>query len=355
MTRAKKIVSTDTEITKTVSEMDQNVTESPVIPEIIDDTPAVIEPKTLTLEQKFTWNFEDMKANLTAHIEKYSNLVVTEENLKSMEKTQKEIASLRTKISKFRLAVKNDLEKPYKVFEQQIKELLDLVFSVEKPIKDQLEIYENKRREKKSQIVQSLIDKISAELGLEERYSQQIAIDHKWLNRTTTKKEITEGIQERVCWFLDIQAKDHQAALFAAQKKEMSKLLCQSLSADLATPLTYEEIEKQIEPMTDILAVKSFIENEVAQRKEREQCAARLAIEKAGPPVSPSINIPNTLPRTSTTIPPISPSIETWDVVLRMPDINLQQSVGFQKYLSDNGIRYEVVSQQRTDPQGAQL
>ena len=331
----------DTETTETVQETPEAVTETaetvPVAPEV-DNMPAIIEPKTLTLEQKFSWNFEDMKANLQTHIEQYSGLVVTDENLKSMEKTQKEVASLRTKISKFRLAVKHDMEKPYKVFEQQVNQLLDLVQSVEKPLKDQLEVYENKRREAKSQMVQEIINELAAEMGLEEKYSSQIVIADKYLNRTTTKKEITEDLQMKVAWYLDIQSQERQAALFKAQKEEMAKLLCQSLSAGLATPLTFEEIESRVNSMQDILVVKSFIEEEVAKRKQREERAAQLAVEQAVPPIPvapvPPPPIPQSTPKT------------TWDVVLRLPGINMQQSVGFQKYLADNGIRYEVVSQQ---------
>jgi hypothetical protein len=354
MPRSKKTNPADIESAETVQKSAESVTKTAqTVPESqVDDTPAIIEPKKLTLEQTFVWNFEDIKTSLTAHIKKYSGLVVTDDNLKSMEKTQKEIASLRTKINKFRLAVKHDMEKPYKSFEQQVNELLDLIFSVEKPIKDQLEKYENKRRERKEQIVWGIIHTTAAELGLEGKYIGQMAIDNKWLNRTTTIKEITEDVQGRICWLLDVQAKDRQAALFSEQKEKMSRLLCQSLSteAELITPLIYEEIERQIAPLPDILAVETYIKQEVDQRKEREQRAARLAIEKAGPPGTPSVQIPDTPPQMSSAVPPVYPSVETWDVVLRLPAIDLQQSRGFQKYLADTGISYEVLSQKSNRP-----
>lgn len=337
-----------------------NVIESaesdPVTPEIVDDTvPVIIEPKTLSLVQQFSWNFEEMKANLTAHIQKYTGLVVTDQNLKSMEQTQKEIAGLRTRLGKFKKAVKDDLEKPVKVFENQLKELLNLIESVEKPIKDQLEVYETKRKNQERQKCQEIIRQVSADLGLEEQYSSQIVVDEKWLNRGAKKKEVKEAIQERVCWFLDIQAKDHQAELFAAQKEEMSKLLCQSLSAGLATPLTYEEIKSRIEPMTDILAVKAFIENEVAQRKERETRAAQLAVEQVKQKISAVPSMPASMPPMPPPVSVLNTAEETWDVALRLPGINLQQSIGFQKYLADAGIKYEVVSQQSSRKIGERL
>lgn len=327
-------------VNDTLDSANESTETEPVTPEIMDDMPVIIEPKTLILEQKHSWNFEAMQVNLQTHVERYANLVVTEQNLKSMEKTQKEIAGLRTKLNKFRLAVKRDMEKPYEVFAHQVNQLLDLVQSVEKPLKDQLEKYEAKRREAKAQVIWGIIHQTAADLGLEEQYLKQMAIDEKWLNRTATKSQITADIQERLCWLLDVQSKDRQAAVFAEQKIEMAKLLCQSISADagLATPLTYEEIERQAASAQDILTLKAIIEAEVNQRKQREERAARLAVEQAAPPLAPAAPIP------PPPMPQQSATGTTWDVVLRLPRINLQQSLGFQKYLADNSIYYEVVN-----------
>lgn len=357
----------DKNLTETVNKMAESATKAGLpVPDItdivpneaqsvIESAPAVIElePKTLNLVQEFSWNFNEIKAALSSRIKSYVGLVVTDQNLKDMEKTQKSIASLRTQIGKFKLQTKKDLEKPYLQFEVQIKELLNLVESVEKPIKDQLEVYENKRREQKSIMVQAIINEVSQQLGLEEKYSSQIAIADKHLNRTTTKKEITEDIQVRAAWFLDIQNQERQAALFKEQKAEMAKLLCQSLSAGLATPVTYEEIQSRIEALNDILQVKSCIENEVARRKEREERAAQQAIERAErerlTAASPSAP-PTIPPKPQASLPPLPPSqqIAKWDVTLKLPAIDFSQAMGFKDYLAANNIRYEVVSQERS-------
>jgi len=162
----------DKNLTETVTKMAESATKAGLaVPDITDIVPneaksviesslAVIElePKTLKLVQEFNWNFADIKAALSSRLTSFVGLVVTDENLKEMEKTQKSIASLRTQVGKFKLQVKKDLEKPYLQFEVQIKELLNLVESVEKPIKDQLEVYENKRRYQKSIMVQAIIN-----------------------------------------------------------------------------------------------------------------------------------------------------------------------------------------------------
>ena len=229
--------------------------------------------------QKLTWNFEDIKKELTANIEKYSNLVVSETNLPDMEKTQREIASLRIKIGKFKTAVKKDYNKPFEVFELQVSELAKLVESAEKPIKDQIQKYEDKRRELKSAEIKQLIIEISEQLGLDEKYSSQLVVADNYLNKGSKIKEIKEDIQSKVCWFLEIQAKDIAEEANRIEKINMAKMMVELLSKDLITPLTFENIENKIDQL-NITELRTYIETQVAGRKEREERAKQVALEQ---------------------------------------------------------------------------
>lgn len=235
-----------------------------------------MELKVIEQVQKLTWNFEDVKAELTRHIEKYAGLVVNEENLQDMEKTQKEIASLRIKVGKFRMAVKKEMEKPFDVFDLQVKELSKLIESAEIPIKNQLEKYEVMRREAKTIEVQGIIDSVSAELGLHDCYKEQIIIADKYLNRTQKIKDTKEDIQARVCWFLDVQAKDIADEANRIEKVNMAHMMVEFMSKDLVTPLTFADIENKIEQL-NITELRTYIENQVTIRKEREERAKQLA------------------------------------------------------------------------------
>lgn len=235
-----------------------------------------MELKIIEQVQKLTWNFEEVKAKLNDDIQQYVGLVVNDENLASMEKTQKEIAGLRTKLQKFRLAVKKELEKPYDSFELQIKELAKLVESAELPIKDQLQKYEDRRKENKENECRGIIASVAAELGLADNYRDQIVIDTKWINRGTSIKSIKEDVQQKVCWFLDIQNKDLADEANRVEKVNMAQMMCEFLSKDLVTPVTFQEVENKIESL-NITELRLYIENQVATRKEREEKAKQLA------------------------------------------------------------------------------
>ncbi|MDF2857843.1 MAG: hypothetical protein K0Q87_3694 [Neobacillus sp.] len=238
-----------------------------------------MELKVLENVQKLTWNFEDVKQRLTDDIKKYADLVVSETNLPDMEKTQRQIASLRINLQKFRLKVQKDFKKPLDSFELQIKQLAELIEKTEKPIKDQIQKYEDKRRDTKRTECEKLIIDVSTELGLEAKYSQQIVVADKWLNKGTNFKEIKEDIQKNVCWLLEIQNKAIADEAARTEKISMAKMMCEFMSKDLATPLTFEDVENKIDSF-NITELRTYIENQVATRKEREERAAQLALER---------------------------------------------------------------------------
>ncbi len=239
-----------------------------------------MELKVLEKTQVFSWNYEAVKQTLEQHIKQYANLVVNDENLPSMEKTQKEIASLRVRLTKFKMEVKKELEKPYLTFEVQLKELLRLVESAEAPIKDQLDKYEVRRREEKAAAIQALINNMAEKAGLEQKFSSQIVVADKYLNRTATKKEINEDIESKIKFHLDLQKKEKEADSFKQQKIKMAKFMCETLSAGLATPLTFYEVENRIDNL-DLDQLQAHIEREVSRRKEQEERAAQQALERA--------------------------------------------------------------------------
>lgn len=75
----------------------------------------IIEPQILSADLNVTTNFEEVKQNLKAITEKYKGLVVTDQNQKDMEKTLREVVSLRTSIQKFEVNGKRQLRRPIEI------------------------------------------------------------------------------------------------------------------------------------------------------------------------------------------------------------------------------------------------
>lgn len=297
-----------------------------------------LELKTTQLSQVFAWNFEELKADLSGRIEKYRGLVVTDENLQDMEKTKREIAGLRVKIGKFKTQVKSELDKPYKKFESQIKELLLIVEDAEKPISEQLDVYEEARKEEKSRKIRNFIAMKAADIGLEQQYTSQIVVADKWLNRTQKWSDTEDDVLERIARMFETQRQDREAAAFRAEKVEMAKFMCETLSKDLATPLTFAEIENRIDNF-NLAELKEHITNLVASRKEREEKAARIALEKAAEQQETKVSV--VLPEEEK---PVSQQQEKRCIVNLVIDVNKEQYQAVKEFLASKGISYTVAA-----------
>ena len=238
--------------------------------EEITTLPAIqpVMPKIEKQEFNFQWNHEEVKEYLISATEKYAGLVVTDENLKDMEKAKREITSIRTAIQKFQIRGKSELRKPVNVFDEQCKELLKVVNAVEAPLKEQLDKYETVRRDKlTAQISREYAAKATA-VGLLEKY-WQLDIDEKWLNKTAKWSETCVSI-------------DHLKAELIDSRKEIRDLCIEkaNIKYNLASPINADDVLNDTEIIdASVSEIKARIEAFARNRKEVEE-RARLAKEE---------------------------------------------------------------------------
>lgn len=141
------------------------------------------------------FNKEELKLALQEHLDKYSNLVVTEETEKDCKKAKAELGKLESAIETFRKDTKKALSEPIVHFEADCKELVALIQEVKKPIDTQLKEIEEQRKVEKKELIQDEITKIVREYELDEKHSAQIQINSAWLNKSTSMSKITTEIK----------------------------------------------------------------------------------------------------------------------------------------------------------------
>ena len=220
-------------------------------------------------------NFEEVKTSLTETMERYKGIVVTEEGLKDCKATQKELSGLKKNIDTYRKTVKKEIEKPIKEFEGQCKELISLIDEVEKPIKEGIEVFNEKVREEKREYARSIISQAIAANNLEEKYSSQIHILDSYTNLTTTKKFIKEDIEEKA----------NRLKLQQDQDKAQAEILKSTIIATveganstLNTKMKAEEFYKYIERGYSIAQIVNEI-NRAAELIRRTEKAEKDRIE----------------------------------------------------------------------------
>lgn len=280
-------------------------------------------------------NFEEVKESLNQSLEKYKGIVVTEESLQDCKKTQKDLSKVKNGIETFRKSVKKDMEVPIKEFESKCKELVSLIGEVEKPIKDGIVIYDNKRREEKKQQAEALIKDCIDQLGLIEKYSSQLTLLDKYLNLSASKKSVKEDIEARG-QALKIQQDAEQREY--DQLKDSIDSYVGSMNEDINSKLKADDYYKYI-PGGNITRIMEII--------KREHDKVKLA-ENPPEPVKEQVSIPMDLKSHHEEIEekPVEQAKEEKMFFYELKVIaNKENMLKLNELLKSDGFKYQVVKQ----------
>lgn len=142
------------------------------------------------------FNFEELKLGMSAQLEKYKGLVVTEDTIPEAKADRAKLNALITALDDKRKEIRRQTEIPYKAFEVQMKELVALVDAPVSEIDKQLLVFEEKRKAAR----RIEIDGFYAELASDVKDIIPLAKmwNEKWLNATVKPKEIKTEISARI-------------------------------------------------------------------------------------------------------------------------------------------------------------
>ena len=143
------------------------------------------------------FNYEELKANLTKALTDYSTRVYTEDMLSEAKEDSAKLNKLKTAIDNERKARKKEYMKPFETFEDQAKELCELIDKANAGIKGQLDSFEEKRIAEKQERIKALFADIVSNYDVA-FLSLEMIMSDKWLNKTTSEKTIATEIVE-VC------------------------------------------------------------------------------------------------------------------------------------------------------------
>lgn len=155
-------------------------------------------------------NFEEVRQELSAQLQQYKGLIVTEENLSMCKSNQKSLAGLKAKVDSYRKDVKKTMSAPIAIFEDKCKQLVALIESAEQPLKEGIKVFDDKKREEKRQIAQKIIAEVIEKHGINEKYAKQLTVLDKYTNLTATVGEVKEDIEQRAFILLGEQNRERE-------------------------------------------------------------------------------------------------------------------------------------------------
>lgn len=281
----------------------------------------IIEPQILSADLNVTTNFEDVKKNLQIITEKYKGLVVTDQNQKDMEKTLREVVSLRTSIQKFEVNGKRQLRRPMDQFADACKELLKIVNEAERPLREQLDAYEARRQEGVTKVILHKYEEMALDAGIREEF-RSCDILSKWMNKTAKLTDIYEDISRLVSEQATAQKQHDDLKELRNSRRELALLQIEKANRDyaLATPITEDFLTNELLD-TSAEIIKNTINEEALRRHEMDENARQVSSPAVSAP--PPAAKPPVVP-----IPQVEPGV-SWPKVMTVT-ITLNSSFDYQ-------------------------
>ena len=150
---------------------------------------------TLVQAEPVVMDYESMREKLTATLEQYKGIQVTETNLSTCKEMKKEISSIKTQLDEFRKKVKKTYTEPLKIFEDQVKSMIGMVDQILAPLQSDLKVFDEKRKQEKKEIAEEIIKAVAAEYELSEKYARMIEFKIRYMNLTIKESEVRQDVE----------------------------------------------------------------------------------------------------------------------------------------------------------------
>ena len=150
--------------------------------------------KEITFPEVIEFNYDELKAEITARTEKYANLVYSEEQIKDAKSDLANLRKFTKALSDERIKVKKECLKPYEAFEGKIKEISGIVDNCISNIDTQVKNFETAEKEAK----RAEIEEHFAMIGHPEWLSIDQIFDDRWLNKSVKLSSVYDEIDAKL-------------------------------------------------------------------------------------------------------------------------------------------------------------
>lgn len=141
-----------------------------------------------------TWNHEEIKAEISAKMEYYRNVIYSDGEIKLAKEDRATLNKFMQALDTRRKEIKKLYLKPYEDFEAQLKDIISLINEPIALIDAQVKEYEAKQKKEK----EARIKEYFAGLDVPEWLTLDRIFSDKWLNASVNMKKVQEEIDFRI-------------------------------------------------------------------------------------------------------------------------------------------------------------
>lgn len=142
--------------------------------------------------QKIDWNFEELKAEISAAAQEYETSVYTDDTIKSARADRAKLNKFVDALNAKRTDIRKQLLKPDEQFGREVKELTGIVQKAIDNIDGQIKDYERRQREEKTQRIRDFYEENIHDLA--EYLPFEKVMRPEYANVSTSMKSIKESI-----------------------------------------------------------------------------------------------------------------------------------------------------------------
>lgn len=224
----------------------------------------------VTIPEKISFNYEELKAELTEKVAFYETLVYTDDQVKDAKADRATLNKLKKTLNDERIRREKEYMQPFDKFKAQVNEIIGIIDKPIAVIDKQVKEFEDQKKAKKQKDIEELFDG----MGFQSFVTLEKIWDPKWLNASTSMKSIEEQMRSRMYQIGDDVLTLHNLPEFGFEATEVYK---QTLDINKAI--------KEAQRMTEIAKAKAEAEAkkkaaEEARKTEEERKAQEIKEEQ---------------------------------------------------------------------------
>lgn len=159
---------------------------------------AELQIEELKLPTEISFNYEELKAELTEKVKHYEAMIYDDTQIKEAKADRANLNRLKKALNDERIKREKEYMAPFNEFKTKINEIIAIIDKPVAVIDKQVKAFEDEQKNKKAEEIQSWFDNNREELGAPEWLRLKNIADTKWLNASASLKSIQEEIATKV-------------------------------------------------------------------------------------------------------------------------------------------------------------
>lgn len=151
----------------------------------------------VTIPEQITFNYEELKQEITEKVRMYETLVYTDDQFKLMKADRANFNKLKKVLNDERIRMEREYMVPFNDFKSKINEIISIIDKPVAVIDKQIKEYEEKQKQDKQKKIEEFFDSLQLPDVLEFVKLESI-FESRWLNASVSMKSIQETINAKL-------------------------------------------------------------------------------------------------------------------------------------------------------------